>query len=66
VGTPEPGGLFWDEVIELLIALAEGKRIVGFDLVELAPGYGPPACATLAARLVQRLVGLALGAPPSS
>lgn len=63
VGTPEPGGLFWDEVIELFTTLAKGHRIVGFDLVELAPDYGPPACATLAARLAQRLIGLALGPP---
>ena len=63
VGTPEPGGLFWDEVIELVTVLAEGHRIVGFDLVELAPDYGPPACAALAARLAQRVIGLALGPP---
>jgi agmatinase len=62
-GTPEPGGLFWDEVIELLTTLAAGHRIVGFDIVELAPDYGPPACATLAARLAQRVIGLALGPP---
>jgi agmatinase len=35
-GMPEPGGLFWDEVIELLTTLAAGHRIVGFDIVELA------------------------------
>jgi agmatinase len=63
VGTPEPGGLFWDEVIALVTAVAAERRIVGFDLVELAPELGPPACAALAARLVQRLIGLALGAP---
>jgi len=65
VGTPEPGGLFWDEVIALLTALAATKRIVGCDLTELAPDLGPPACATLAARLAQRLIGLALGPPAS-
>ncbi|MGA2285259.1 MAG: agmatinase [Dehalococcoidia bacterium] len=65
VGTPEPGGLFWDEVIALLAALAATKRIVGCDLTELAPDLGPPACATLAARLAQRLIGLALGKPAS-
>ncbi len=64
VGTPEPGGLFWDEVIDIVTTLARGHRIVGFDLVELAPDFGPPACATLAARLAQRMIGLALG-PPS-
>lgn len=63
VGTPEPGGLFWDEMIELLTAVAEERRIVGFDVTELAPDLGPPACAHLAAKLTQRLIGLALGAP---
>ena len=66
VGTPEPGGLFWDELMELLTALAEERRIVGFDLMELAPDLGPPACAALAARLAQRLIGLALGPHVSS
>ncbi len=63
VGTPEPGGLFWDEVIALLTALAATRRIVGCDLTELSPDLGPPACATLAARLAQRIIGLALGSP---
>jgi agmatinase len=63
VGTPEPGGLFWDEVIALLTAVAREKRIVGFDVTELAPDLGPPACAHLAAKLAYRLIGLALGAP---
>jgi agmatinase len=63
VGTPEPGGLFWDEVIGLVTAVAAARRIVGFDIVELAPDYGPPACPTLAARLAQRIIGLALGPP---
>ena len=65
VGTPEPGGLFWDEVIALLTAVAREKRIVGFDVAELAPDLGPPACAQLAAKLAYRLIGLALGPPPS-
>jgi agmatinase len=63
VGTPEPGGLFWDEVIALLTALAAERKIVGCDLMEMAPNLGPPACATLAARLAQRLIGLAQGSP---
>jgi agmatinase len=66
VGTPEPGGLFYDELIDLVTKLAEGHRIVGFGMTELAPDYGPRACATLAARLAQRIIGLALGAPASS
>lgn len=61
VGTPEPGGLHWDEVSELLIAVAKRKRIVGFDVTELSPSLGPPSCAQLAAKLTYRLIGLALG-----
>lgn len=61
VGTPEPGGLHWDEVSALLAEVARTRRIVGFDITELAPVYGPPACAQLAAKLAYRLMGLALG-----
>ena len=63
VGTPEPGGLRWDEVSALLEAVAARKRIVGFDVTELAPDLGPKACAYAAAKLTYRLIGLALGPP---
>jgi agmatinase len=63
VGTPEPGGLLWDEVVGLLAAVASEKRIVGFDVTELAPRLGPFANAQLAARLIYRLIGLAVAAP---
>lgn len=61
VGTPEPGGLHWDEVSDLLVALAKARRIVGFDVTELSPALGPRSCAQLAAKLTYRLIGLALG-----
>jgi agmatinase len=60
VGTPEPGGLSWDEVTGLLAAVASERRIVGFDVTELAPAYGPRACAQMAAKLTYRVIGLAL------
>ncbi|MBI2913210.1 MAG: arginase family protein, partial [Chloroflexi bacterium] len=60
VGTPEPGGLLWDEVSELLAEVARRRRIVGFDVTELAPSLGPRANAQLAARLTYRLIGLAV------
>jgi agmatinase len=63
VGTPEPGGLRWDEVSELMEAVAARKRIVGFDLMELAPDLGPVACSYAAAKLAYRMIGLALGPP---
>ena len=61
VGTPEPGGLRWDEVSELMEAVAAKRRIVGFDLTELAPDLGPKACSYAAAKLAYRMLGLALG-----
>lgn len=61
VGTPEPGGLHWDEVSELLVAVTKTKRVVGFDVTELSPSLGPRSCAQLAAKLTYRLIGLALG-----
>lgn len=59
VGTPEPGGLRWDEVTALLALVAARRRIVGFDVTELAPDLGPRSCAQLAAKLTYRLMGLA-------
>jgi len=60
VGTPEPGGLHWDEVSDLLDVVSRRRRIVGFDVTELAPALGPRANAQLAAKLTYRLIGLAL------
>jgi len=59
-GTPEPGGLDWYEAVDLLAAVASRKRIVGFDVLELAPTVGQAASDFLAARLVYRMIGLAL------
>lgn len=56
VGTPEPGGMGWYQVISLLRGIAESRRIVGFDVSELSPGDGPAACAYIAAKLVYKLV----------
>ena len=59
-GTPEPGGLDWYEAVDLLRAVSERARIVGFDVVELSPLAGHVASDFLAARLAYRLIGLAL------
>ncbi|MCD4740011.1 agmatinase [archaeon] len=37
VGTPEPGGLFWYQLTELLAKVAKKRNVVGFDVVELCP-----------------------------
>ena len=55
VGTPEPGGLNWTQVVSLLRRIGESRRIVGFDVCELAPAEGPVASSYTAARLVAKL-----------
>jgi agmatinase len=60
VGTPEPGGMGWYEVLRLLKRVADERHVVGFDLVELAPREGPASCTYLAARLAYKLIGLAV------
>jgi len=56
-GTPEPGGLDWYECTDLIAAVAARKRIVGFDVVELAPLPGNVASDFLAARVTYRMIG---------
>ena len=36
-GTPEPGGLFWDEVLPIIKKVCQTSNIVGADINELAP-----------------------------
>ncbi len=60
VGTPEPGGMGWYETLSLLRRVAESRRIVGFDVMELSPRQGPDACSYLAAKLVYKLIAYAI------
>lgn len=62
-GTPVPGGLSFAEATSLLRAVAEsGRRIVGFDLVEVAPDpHGRTEWdGNVGARLLYKLIGFAL------
>ena len=60
VSTPEPGGMQWHEVVNLLRAVTLHKNVVGFDLVELCPKEGTASCAFLAAKLAYKLIGYAV------
>ncbi len=62
-GTPEPGGLDWFEAVDLIRAVSKRALIVGFDVIEFAPMPGQTASDFLAARMVYRMIGLALGLP---
>ncbi|MDD5542075.1 MAG: agmatinase family protein [Acidobacteriia bacterium] len=58
-GTPVPGGLSFEEAVYLIAAVARsGRRIVGFDLNEVAPGAeGGDWDANVGARLLYKLIG---------
>jgi len=58
-GTPEPGGLFWDETMNLLKSVGTEKNIVGFDVVELAPTKYHPSSSFVAAKLVYKMMNYA-------
>lgn len=58
-GTPEPGGLSWRQVVDLLDAVFASRTVVGADVVELAPIAGQVAGDFLVARLAYRIMGLA-------
>ena len=55
-GTPEPGGLLWYDVLELLRAVCKNKDVVGFDVVELCPYEKNKAPDFLAAKLIYKLL----------
>ena len=58
-GTPEPGGLFWDETLDLIKLVGKKKNIVGFDVVELAPSKFHAASNYIAAKLVYKILNYA-------
>jgi len=57
VGTPEPGGLRWQQAIEILREVSRKKKIVGFDVVELMPIAGSAQSEFFAAKLAYKLLG---------
>lgn len=58
VGTPEPGGLAWQQLLDLLSALFGRHEVVAADVVECLPLPGQVVSEFLAARLVYKLIGL--------
>ena len=55
-GTPEPGGIFWDEALEILRIACKNSRIVGADVNELAPIKGFNSYNFLVAKLVYKIL----------
>jgi agmatinase len=55
-GTPEPGGLLWYQVLNLMRVVFERRTVVGFDVVELCPNPKNRAPDFLAAKLIYKLL----------
>ena len=55
-GTPEPGGLFWDETLKILKIAAKNSNIVGADINELSPIKGFNSYNFLVAKLVYKIL----------
>jgi agmatinase len=57
LGTPEPGGLGWYPVLDILRLVCRKKNVVGFDVMELMPVKGQIISDYTAAKLVYRMMG---------
>ncbi len=55
-GTPEPGGLFWDETLKIIKIAAKNSNIVGADINELSPIKGFNSYNFLVAKLAYKIL----------
>ena len=57
-GTPSHGGFYYYEVLELIDGLTKQGKVIGLDLVEVAPDYDlTNSTSTLAAQLLMNAIG---------
>jgi agmatinase len=57
-GTPEPGGLDWYTLLELIESVVRKKDVVGMDVTELLPNQANKAPDFMAAKLVYRTLSM--------
>ncbi len=57
-GTPEPGGLLWYPLMDLLKTITTQRKVVGLDVVELAPIDSLHHCEFTVAKLIYKLISL--------
>ena len=55
-GTPEPGGMYWNEIIKIIKIATKNSVIVGADINELAPIKGFDTYNFLTAKLVYKIL----------
>ncbi len=59
VGTPEPDGMSWRQILDIVESVTRHKHVVGFDLMEFCPAEGSSSCAYLLAKLAYKVIGYA-------
>jgi len=57
VGTPEPGGLDWEDLLGLMRALFASREVVAMDVMELCPIPGQILSDFVAAKLIYKAMG---------
>lgn len=58
-GAPEPGGLTYRQVTDLILAVGKSKKIVGADIVEVIPGVAGVTSQFTAAKLAYKIIAAA-------
>lgn len=60
-GTPVVGGMSFDEAVYLMdCAVRSGRRVAGFDIVEVVPGVNDNTDASVGARMLYKMCGIAI------
>ncbi|MAF99041.1 MAG: agmatinase [Nanoarchaeota archaeon] len=57
-GTPEPGGIFWEQMVGMLKGIFKEKEVIGADIVEFAPKVNYEAEAHALAKLCYKIMSL--------
>ena len=57
-GTPEPGGFFWNDLIDMLKIIFDEKNVIGGDIVEFSPNANFEAEAFSLAKLCYKMMAL--------
>ena len=60
-GTPEPGGLYYYDLINMVRKVNEERNIVGFDVVELCPNPQNKSPDFLASKLIYQIISMVFG-----
>lgn len=57
-GTPEPGGMTWDEAVDILQIIFKNREVAGFDVVELIGDDNDRNSAFAIAKLIYKMIGM--------